>query len=583
VINRRTIDSWIFSILAVIAVSLAWFGLGERFPELKTLSFFPERIAKSIQFFTSGAAGPPDHSMPLALTVARILGLIVSLWAVGKVVAHVFAEHIQEICIGLIRRHTVIAGQPPLVRTLIGDHRLNHRRIVLVDPNPLDVFASAFYGKRPLAVRGDPALRETLFESGIRRASRLFLLFSDDQRNIDVAVAAWEIVRKSRSGALTCHLHIGDRRLTEILEKADFFLDDRFRLRFFNLTDLTVRKLLTMHPIEDHPEYNPDAAKTVIHVFIFGLGEMGESLVLQIAKIAHFGTRKPTRVTIVDRDCDRCKERLLSRYPQLPDILDLRFVSFDAALGNVVNLEILRKQAFEIKVIFIAFDNDSLCLNAALELQRADPERFLKIYVRKSTGGGVARLIELREAEPGRPTFHFFGALDDLCTIEMIERGSLDSMAKALHKAYQRKWSKDGVAQEATLTHVPWEELPEELKESNRRHADHIAVKARQIGCCVKRGKPDSSFQLSAEEIEKLAEIEHRRWMADRRLNGWSYGPTRDSRLKRHPMLVEWESLPEAERDKDRDFIREIPAILESAGFVIDRPTLHHSQVLTNV
>lgn len=109
-INRRTLDSWIFSILAVIAVVLAWVDLGGKFPELRQLNFFPERSANSIEFLTAGAVAPPDHSLPLALTVARILGLIVSLWAVGKVIAHVFAEHIQEIRIGLLRRHMVVAG-----------------------------------------------------------------------------------------------------------------------------------------------------------------------------------------------------------------------------------------------------------------------------------------------------------------------------------------------------------------------------------------------------------------------------------------------------------------------------------------
>lgn len=571
VITRRTLESWIFSILALVTVALAWWGLGEKFSELQGWEFAPERIGKAIQFFATGVATPPDHFMPMKLKLARILGVIVSLWAVGKVAAHVFAEHIQEIRIGLFRRHTVIAGNPALVLPLIGDHWVNHRRIVLADPNPLNVFPSSFDRIHPLTVKGDPSLPETLLQCGIKRASCLFLLFNDDQKNIDVAVAAWELVRKTRSGALICYLHIGDRRLTEILENRELFANDRFRLRFFNLFQLTVRNLLTIHPIDEHPEYSPDSVDSVIHVIIFGFGEMGESLVIQVARLAHFGNRKPTRVTIIDRNCDRSKERLLNRYPQLPDILDLNFVSFDAAIGNIENLEVLHKDALETKVIFVAFDHDSLCLDTALELQRADPDRFSKIYVRKSTGGGVARLMELRETESGRPMFHFFGALDDVCTIEMIERGMLDSMAKALHKTYRRRWDKEGVSSEDNLTRVAWEELPEEWKESNRRQADHIAVKARQIGCRVERGKRDPSFQFSLEEIEKLAEIEHRRWMADRRLSGWSYGPTRDSKPKHHPMLVDWEFLPEAEREKDRDFIREIPAILESAGFAINR------------
>src|SRR5271166_5274021 len=110
--------------------------------------------------------------------------------------------------------------------------------------------------------------------------------------------------------------------------------------------------------------------------------------------------------------------------------------------------------------------------------------------------------------------------------IGTVQRSSLAASqfaVKALHDTYLRRSSRQGPS-------------PEEWKESNRRQADHIAVKVRQIGCGLKKGKPDPSFQFSDEEIEKLAEIEHRRWMADRRLNGWSYGPTRDSKLGHHPI-----------------------------------------------
>ncbi len=570
-ISRRTLDSWVFSILAVAAVVLAWWGLGEKFPELQGWRLFPERIIKSVQFFASGAANPPDHSLPWTLAIARVLGVVVSLWAVAKVVAHVFAERIQEIRVGLLRGHSIVAGEASLVRPMIDDHRANHRCIVLADSNPSVVYPSRFDRERPLAVKADPSLPETLVECGIKHASSLFLLFSDDQRNIDVAVSAWDLARKRGTGTLTFYIHIDDRRLTEILENGAFLGNGHFRLRFFNLSELTARSLLTTYPIEDHPEYRPERPDLVIHAIIFGLGQMGESLVIQIARLAHFGNGKPAKITIVDRDCEQCQERLLNRNPQLTDILELSFISFDASLGSVESLKVLRKDACEIKSVFIAFDQDTLCLHTALEIQRTDPDRFSKIYVRKSNAGGVARLMELGEEKSGRRAFHFFGALADVCTLEMIERGQLDSMAKALHSNYCRRSQKERAASIESLPPVPWEELPEEWKESNRRQADHIAVKARQIGCYLKREKPDRSFQFSAAEIEKLAEIEHRRWVADRKLSGWTYGSTRDPKLRHHPMLVAWEYLSEPEQEKNREFIREIPAILERADYAIIR------------
>jgi hypothetical protein len=63
-------------------------------------------------------------------------------------------------------------------------------------------------------------------------------------------------------------------------------------------------------------------------------------------------------------------------------------------------------------------------------------------------------------------------------------------MAKALHNAYLRKSGGQGPSPEERSPSVSWEDLPEESRESNRRQAYHIAIKVRQIGCRLKKGKP---------------------------------------------------------------------------------------------
>jgi hypothetical protein len=69
--------------------------------------------------------------------------------------------------------------------------------------------------------------------------------------------------------------------------------------------------------------------------------------------------------------------------------------------------------------------------------------------------------------------------------------------------------------------------------------------------------------------VEKLAQMEHVRWMQERTAAGKVYGPRREG--NQHPDLVDWQYLSETARDKDRDAIRELPAILGEAGFQIIR------------
>ena len=60
---------------------------------------------------------------------------------------------------------------------------------------------------------------------------------------------------------------------------------------------------------------------------------------------------------------------------------------------------------------------------------------------------------------------------------------------------------------------------------------------------------------------------EHERWNQSHFRNGWIYAPRRDYARKHHPLLVPWEKLSESEKEKDRDAIRNLPLLIEKAGF----------------
>lgn len=59
---------------------------------------------------------------------------------------------------------------------------------------------------------------------------------------------------------------------------------------------------------------------------------------------------------------------------------------------------------------------------------------------------------------------------------------------------------------------------------------------------------PDELKQL----VEQLAHNVHENWAQGRINEGWTYGPKRDDLLKHHPCLVEYDALPENEKDYDR-------------------------------
>ena len=159
----------------------------------------------------------------------------------------------------------------------------------------------------------------------------------------------------------------------------------------------------------------------------------------------------------------------------------------------------------------------------------------------------------------------------------MPEATVIELLARARHDAYVRSERRRGLDAAANSTLVPWDELPESLKESNRRFADSVCAKVSELGGRLVPAEPETGesgaepLSVPAELIEDLARREHDRWAEDLTGAGWkpSKGP-KDADLLLHPMLIPWEELPEEEREKDRDSIRSLPELLWAAGYTIE-------------
>jgi hypothetical protein len=140
-----------------------------------------------------------------------------------------------------------------------------------------------------------------------------------------------------------------------------------------------------------------------------------------------------------------------------------------------------------------------------------------------------------------------------------------DALARALHEAFRRARARDGVPDAAN---PPWDDLGDGLKDSNRQAADHVAVKLRAIGYHdepLRAGGPRIE-QFSEDETLLMAQMEHLRWCAERRLDGWTHGEVTDQARKVNSNLVPWDRLSPGEQKKDPEQIAAIPAALHRVG-----------------
>lgn len=47
------------------------------------------------------------------------------------------------------------------------------------------------------------------------------------------------------------------------------------------------------------------------------------------------------------------------------------------------------------------------------------------------------------------------------------------------------------------------------------------------------------------------ASSQHDAWLADKKKDGWNYGPIKDATLKQHPCIVPYDQLPTEQKSKD--------------------------------
>jgi hypothetical protein len=160
---------------------------------------------------------------------------------------------------------------------------------------------------------------------------------------------------------------------------------------------------------------------------------------------------------------------------------------------------------------------------------------------------------------------------------EVILNSYLEKMAMTIHEQYSNGMLVTGNAGHPSA--VPWNELSEEFKDSNRNQARDIAAKLKHIGHEYDTG--DTPFpsveQFDEDTILFLAKEEHDRWMKEKKANGWKYAPLpegidkivaikemREQKLSH--LLVEWDLLDAEEQNKDISAVRNIIPMLKNAG-----------------
>lgn len=570
--RHRTRLSWTLVALAVIITvvlgTIGFKGLNEQLP-LST------NIYLAVQLLTleSGALGDQE-TISWTLELARWSGLVAFLGAIVNTLLAVFAQRIHQFLLRRMTHHAVIIGSGRAGTQLATDLLGEGHRVIIIEIDENNSAMPTLIERGAHEVVGDARQTETLAAAAVENADILVIVAGSDTRNLEILHAVEEACkhRNPQASPLRCYLHIVDERLSHLRKGTPGSETHHpgMEISTFNRFSNSARLLLDTAPLDRQTIAAADQRQ--VHLVIVEMNPLGEALLRQALAIGHFANQLPLAVTVIDDSASGKEENLLVRIPELHQCGELTFI--DGCLHQATvqkRLEQLLADTQQIVSIAVCHEDSQAALVGCLDLVPLLTDFNNTLYVNLGKDDSAAVMLNVSEAKTVRLVS--FGNTDAACSSRAILRRELDLLARKIHDDYRAKRAADGDSEQEYPAMRPWEQLDGQVRDMNRQQADHIAVKLRALGCGI---VPDSSgdaaaFQMSDNEIEALAITEHQRWAASRRLSGWRQGATRDNTNKLHPDLVPWEDLDEATREYDREPVRNLPSLLATIGYSIQR------------
>ena len=542
---------------------------GERFSSLDLLYRSLQLIALEFRIVAS--------PVPWQLQLARFLIPGLAAYAAIQALLTIFSEQWQLFRLRFIKNHVIICGLGEKGLRLAGEFKESGYRVLIIEQNKENLLLDQCLKQKAIVLQGDATSSSLLRKAGVQRAKYLLAVCPNDGTNAEIALQARQIVKNSKGRVLTAFVHVIELELCNLLKAWELAVDaERFRLEFFNVFERGARLMLRAYP---GWQQQMQAMEGRPRMLVAGLGKMGRSLVVQAARdcwLQNEINKKKLQLTVIDKVAKSKVELLHLKYPQLGKVCDFNVLQIEENSPDFERGEYLYDSQGRplVDVIYICFDDDVHAMVSALILSRLCRKHNIPIIACMSRQAGLASLIREESQALDLENIHSFGLLDMTCNLNALLGGSHEVIARAIHEDYVNSQK---LLRETSLSNpsiVSWEELPETLKESNRHQAAHIEVKMKAIGCGIKplHDWKAASFTFEAEEIEQLAELEHQRWMEERRQNGWVYKPgQKDIKKLTSPHMVPYEQLSWEIKELDRNMIRNLPGFLARAGFQIYR------------
>ena len=588
--TRALIILGLLSLLSICLATAAWCQLGQTLRHEHgahdAIPFF-DAVYRGLKTVEMGEAY--DHlgedfeaATPftrMEIEAARWIGAFVKLMAILLIIYGLFSKAFVQMWARLKSGHLVIVGDSDFATMLAQTVSVP---VVHLRHDDDSIFRRRHVVHLPLG----GALPETLLGASAHNAAHIVIATDRDDTALDLSVRilrhcnhasearrAWLANLPAPARAVVRAFSRPARRGYPVPEVSTRLHDPWLGKRAHQLKGaeslhaLSEAEIAAHFVAHSHPPFllAQDQGQSAVHCLVIGDHDWLEAVLCEVVLSAVTLTYGKPIFSFVCEASEDFAARLRHRYPDIDQVCDLHFHNA-SPLSHTETFSLGLKLGTLLTPVTAAYvtmadraTGMAVALAAREHAIRTNAWRC-PVFLLSDSAEGLERPAPGSRLEPW--AIVPFGAMADVARASGFLSQETGIAERDFHEAYM------GIAGISGDAVQPWPLLKEEYRVSNRRAVGHIAAKLFEAGFDLRPwlGTHDIWASLPAlaegqplfrdnRERMRLAELEHVRWMADRRLGGWSYGVEKDPVRKIHPDLKPFDKLTEQVQFLDVQFI----------------------------
>lgn len=350
-----------------------------------------------------------------------------------------------------------------------------------------------------------------------------------------------------------CHLLLRSHSLLHMIRLDGFRkeIEDKLEVNAFTMEDQWSQIIaigLDREPITRQSE------KTV-HLVIFGMSEIAEQVAINAAHVCHFPNYLQkehtlrTRITVIDESAFGKSSKWIQKYKHLFDNSYYRFVDCKkrTAITNTSRPMYTNREDFvDVEWEFVSATTYDILVRDKLSTWASSPSQLLTVVFTESNGLDDALHLPEPIVSTQTPVYVYMqddkafrqikhtGNTPHIIPFGMVGHGydvniPFVKMAKNVNYIYDRCYEENdkdwnghlrfSVEIDQEEKEKSWARMSGVKRMSNIYNALTIGVKMRSMG--FGEDDWDKLYDLSQEDMEILAEVEHNRWSVEELILGW--------------------------------------------------------------